>query len=295
MRRAGRRRRSSHERSASPPRPDPGIPYRGRAEPARLPAHRCARRRRCGSGRAGRRLHALHRPGRDLELRPDTCTRRRLERCARRHECAGRLGGPGRIGSTRRDTGSVARSRLGESGDGWDRRERPRRERQGGRGPVPGRRGRIAQRCRQPALRRAGERPGHEGLQHLGRQDPAPDRRREGSDRRARLQRDLARTAPRRHRGRQGPRDLHEQARRDDRDPLPRPAAAQQHGRRPAHHPGPDPAGRLVHVRVHREDRRVAHVPLAPQRDRPGRTRACWARSSSIRRTPPTASTASTA
>ena len=42
-------------------------------------------------------------------------------------------------------------------------------------------------------------------------------------------------------------------------------------GRRPAHHPGADPAGRVIHVRVRRADARIAHVPLAPQRDRPGR------------------------
>ena len=40
-----------------------------------------------------------------------------------------------------------------------------------------------------------------------------------------------------------------------------------------ARDPGPDPAGRLVHLRVHRLHDRLAHVPLAPQRDRPGRPR----------------------
>ena len=62
--------------------------------------------------------------------------------------------------------------------------------------------------------------------------------------------------------------------RREHGHPLPRPEAAQQHGRRAAHHPGPDPAGRVVHLRVRRTDAGLAHVPLAPQRDRPGRARA---------------------
>ena len=99
----------------------------------------------------------------------------------------------------------------------------------------------------------------------------------------------------RRRRGRPRPGDLHEQPRRVDRHPLPRPAAPERHGRRSAHHPGPDPAGRVVHLRVHGADGRLAHVPLAPQRDRPGRPRAARARSSSIPATRPSASSGSTA
>ena len=110
-----------------------------------------------------------------------------------------------------------------------------------------------------------------EGLRHDGRPDQAPDRRADPSSRRARVQRDVAGSADRRDRGRQGPRDLHQQHGRVDRDPLPRTAPAERDGRCAARHPGPDPAGRQLHLRVRRQVDRLAHVPLAPQRHRPGR------------------------
>ena len=57
-------------------------------------------------------------------------------------------------------------------------------------------------------------------------------------------------------------------------DPLPRARAAQRPGRRPVHHPAAGQAGRELHLRVHGAQRRLAHVPLAPQRRDPGRQRA---------------------
>ena len=81
--------------------------------------------------------------------------------------------------------------------------------------------------------------------------------------------------------GRQGPGDLHQQPEGDDRRPLPRRRVRRLlPGRRPVRDPEADHPGRVVHLRVHRRERRLADVPLAPQRDRPGRPRACWARSS---------------
>ena len=82
-----------------------------------------------------------------------------------------------------------------------------------------------------------------QGIRAHDRPDPAPHRRAQGADRGPRLQRDVAGTAADRHRGRHGPGDLHQQPGRVDRHPLPRPAAAERDGRRPAHHPGTDPAG----------------------------------------------------
>ena len=46
------------------------------------------------------------------------------------------------------------------------------------------------------------------------------------------------------------------------------------HGRRPVRDPEADRAGRGVHLRVHGQHAGLAHVPLAPQRDGPGRPRA---------------------
>ena len=45
-------------------------------------------------------------------------------------------------------------------------------------------------------------------------------------------------------------------------------------GRRPVRHPAPFVPGRDVHLRVHGDAVGLAHVPLAPQRDRPGGPRA---------------------
>ena len=150
---------------------------------------------------------------------------------------------------------------------------RPRRERQGRRRSVPGRRERVAARLGQPAPR-ADDRWRHQGLRPDRRSDQAPDRRAVRPARRARVQRHLAGAAHRGDRRRQGPGHLHEQHDRVDRDPLPRTAPAQRDGRRPACHPGPDRAGRQLHLRVHGALGGLAHVPLAPQRHRPGRTRS---------------------
>ena len=64
----------------------------------------------------------------------------------------------------------------------------------------------------------------------------------------------------------------------------------------PARHPGPDPAGRLASpTSSRRKTTGLAHVPLAPQRHRPGRARPARARSSSSRRTRRSATTQRTA
>ena len=76
---------------------------------------------------------------------------------------------------------------------------------------------------------------------------------------------------------------ISQQAAGVDRDPFSRPGGSQRSGRRAVHHPASDQAGRVVHLRVHRAERRLAHVPLAPQR---GASRSAWgcsARSSSSR------------
>ena len=67
---------------------------------------------------------------------------------------------------------------------------------------------------------------------------------------------------------------LDNRAARVDRDPLPRPRAAQRPGRRAVHHPAAGQAGRELHLRVHGPERRLAHVPLAPQRGEAGGPRA---------------------
>ncbi len=104
------------------------------------------------------------------------------------------------------------------------------------------------------------------------------------------LQRRRARSGDPRHRGRHGPRHRHQQAAGEHRRPLARPDRAEQHGRRAVHHPAADQAGRDLHLRVRpRGQRRLAHVPLAPQRGRAGRRWGCSARSSSSRRIPTTA------
>ena len=74
-----------------------------------------------------------------------------------------------------------------------------------------------------------------------------------------------------------------ERAPRVHRDPLPRPRAAERPGRRAVHHPAADQAGRDLHLRVHGAERRLAHVPLAPQRGRSRWVSGCSARSSSSR------------
>ncbi len=51
-----------------------------------------------------------------------------------------------------------------------------------------------------------------------------------------------------------------------DRRALPRHRGAVQHGRRPRHHAGADQARSELHVRVHGEQARARHVPLAPRR-----------------------------
>ena len=48
----------------------------------------------------------------------------------------------------------------------------------------------------------------------------------------------------------------------------------QRDGRRAVHHPAAHQARRAVHLRVHGQAVGLAHVPLAPQRHRPGRSRA---------------------
>ena len=98
-----------------------------------------------------------------------------------------------------------------------------------------------------------------------------------------------------RRRGRSSPGDLQEQHEGVDRDPFPRSAAAEQHGRRPARHAGPDPARRLLHLRVHRPDARLAHVPHVITTRRTRSAADCSGRSSSSRPTPHSATTSSTA
>ena len=82
--------------------------------------------------------------------------------------------------------------------------------------------------------------------------DRAPDRCGQAARARARLQRHVAGSPAARHRGRPDPRRLQEQPRQIDRDPFPWATPPEQYGWRPAHHPGPDPPGALVHLRVHR-------------------------------------------
>ena len=57
-------------------------------------------------------------------------------------------------------------------------------------------------------------------------------------------------------------------------DSLSRPRAAERSGRRAVHHAAADQAGRDLHLRVHGAERRLAHVPLAPQRGEAGRAGA---------------------
>ena len=72
------------------------------------------------------------------------------------------------------------------------------------------------------------------------------------------------------------PRHLHEQPRRVDRHPLPRPGSCPNTmDGVPLITQDPIQPGELVHLRVHGQAVRLAHVPLAPQRDRPGRAAAC--------------------
>ena len=101
------------------------------------------------------------------------------------------------------------------------------------------------------------------------------DRRAGGTGQGPRLQRPVARTDDPRQPGRQGPRDLHEQPARDHQRPLPRRRVRRLlPGRRPVRDPEADRAGRGVRLRVHRGERGLAHVPLAPQRHRSGRSRS---------------------
>ena len=80
------------------------------------------------------------------------------------------------------------------------------------------------------------------------------------------VQRSGARAADPRARGRPRPRESQERAARVHRDSLPRSRAADRPGRRAVHHAAAGQAGRVVHLRVHGAERRLAHVPLAPQR-----------------------------
>ena len=101
----------------------------------------------------------------------------------------------------------------------------------------------------------------------------------------ARLQQAVARPHDPGHRGRQGPGDLHEQPEGDDRGPFPRGRLRQLlHGRRPVRDPEADRARRDVHLRVRGKAGRLDDVPLAPQRHRPGGSRAPRAPSSSTRK-----------
>ena len=69
--------------------------------------------------------------------------------------------------------------------------------------------------------------------------------------------------------------DLHEQPQGDDRRPLPRRGVRRLlPGRRPVRDPEADRPGRDLHLRLRGRERRLAHVPLASQRHRPGRS---WA------------------
>ena len=86
-------------------------------------------------------------------------------------------------------------------------------------------------------------------------------------------------------RRRPGARHPAQRAARVHRRPLPRPRAAERDGRRAVHHAAAGQARRRLHLRVRRAERRLAHVPLAPQRGQAGRPRACSARSSSSRKT----------
>ena len=88
------------------------------------------------------------------------------------------------------------------------------------------------------------------------------------------LQRPVAGPDDPRQPGRQGPGDLQEQPARDHRRPLPRRRVRRLlPGRRPVRHPEADHPGRGVRLRLRRAQPRLADVPLAPQRDRPGRAR----------------------
>ena len=80
------------------------------------------------------------------------------------------------------------------------------------------------------------------------------------------LQRAGARPADPGARRRPGPHRARQQAVGVNRRSLPRPDGAERPGRRAVHHPASDQARREVHLRVHRAQRRLAHVPLAPQR-----------------------------
>ena len=132
--------------------------------------------------------------------------------------------------------------------------------------PVPERRGQAAQ---------ARARRRRQGLPPDDRRDRAAHRRDPAADRGPRLQRPVAGPDDPGHPGRQGPGDLHQQPEGDHRRPLPRRRVRRLlPGRRPVRDPAPDHARRDVHLRVHGQERRLADVPLAPQRHRPGRARA---------------------
>ena len=186
-----------------------------RIPPDRRDRRRRPRRRQRRRLRAGRRRPVV-------DVRPvDPATARRFARRVRGRPVGRGIGRPVR--------GAVARPLAGAVG--LARSRGPRRRGPRGRHEVPRRRVRQGRGRRQPA-QAADARRRRQGLRVHGRRDPAQGRRGEGPGRGARVRRDVARTAARRRRGRQDPGDLQEQPAGVDRHPFPRPAAAEQHGRR---------------------------------------------------------------
>ena len=123
--------------------------------------------------------------------------------------------------------------------------------------------------CSQPRMEKR-----REGLRAHRRGDPVGGRARPEGRRRGPT---TARCPARRSASREGDRVrviLTNKLAGVHRDPLPRPRAAERPGRRAVHHPAAGQAGRELHLRVHRAQRRLAHVPLAPQRGEAGRPRA---------------------
>ena len=136
----------------------------------------------------------------------------------------------------------------------------------------------------QPAPEAAG-REGCQGVRSRGGRDPVGGRARPQGEGLG-LQRPGARPADPGARGRPRAGQPDQQAPRVHRDPLPRARAAERSGRRAVHHPASGQAGRQLHLRIHGAQRRLAHVPLAPQRrdaGRPGAARRVHRRAQAVR------------
>ena len=282
--RARRARRLPH-----PPR----VPPRCRAGRNR-PRRRHRRGLRTGRDARLELRHVEASPG-DHAARGDRRTDRRPDRDAGDDD--GPLADAGAIRARRGDPGGLERARrqgpqrrppLPRQPDPGARRYLPRGRVQPA-GRHPRRRGRLSgafaaarlrpglagppQRSRHPA--HAHPRRRRQGLRADGRRDGVADRREDGAGPGPRLQRPVAGPHDPRHGGRHGPGHLQEQPQGDHRDPLPRGRLRQLlHGRRAVRDPEAVRSRRVVHLRVRGEAGRLDDVPLAPQRDRPGRPRA---------------------